>query len=322
MRFAWSIVACLLVTALAGCAIHPAPKDFCGVSTYDIVKRIRCETKQAAVETALDYLAKGKNVDAVSRATAARFVSDRRPIEEFHPKLFTGEVRTMLSAFWKTGVAYNFTLDMKETNALGTQFNLLRPFTGNTFSLGVSAGISSQRQNTRTFTVTDNVEDLVQKLSPDYCSKGLVGPNYIYPITGRIGVREMIEAFVALTLFGNLGGPQDAPKGPPTLVDALDFQTTLSGSVSPKIEFKPGGDALRLTDAALSASAQRSDDHQVVIGLAIDETAVGQVGKAREVLVGRLLTARTDNAAEREAANAVDQYLAQTVFSPVIVINQ
>ena len=149
MRFAWSIVACLLVTALAGCAIHPAPKDFSGVSTYDIVKRIRCETKQAAVETALDYLAKGKNVDAVSRATAARFVSDRRPIEEFHPKLFTGEVRTMLSAFWKTGVAYNFTLDMKETNALGTQFNLLRPFTGNTFSLGVSAGISSQRQNTR-----------------------------------------------------------------------------------------------------------------------------------------------------------------------------
>ena len=120
MRFAWSIVACLLVTALAGCAIHPAPKDFSGVSTYDIVKRIRCETKQAAVETALDYLAKGKNVDAVSRATAARFVSDRRPIEEFHPKLFTGEVRTMLSAFWKTGVAYNFTLDMKETNALGT----------------------------------------------------------------------------------------------------------------------------------------------------------------------------------------------------------
>ena len=38
---------------LAGCALHPLPEDVTGVSTYDIARQIRCETREAAKERVL-----------------------------------------------------------------------------------------------------------------------------------------------------------------------------------------------------------------------------------------------------------------------------
>jgi hypothetical protein len=36
------------VSLFAGCAIHPEPENVTGVDTADIVKQIRCETRDAA----------------------------------------------------------------------------------------------------------------------------------------------------------------------------------------------------------------------------------------------------------------------------------
>lgn len=311
-----------LCSFVSGCAIHPTPKDYARVSTFEIVRQIRCETREAVINSALTYVTAGKNVDAETKRIGAGFVSGGSPIQKFSPLLFKGNVRDTLSLFWKTGVAYNFKLEMTEINNLGGDINFLKTFTKSSLTLGLTAGLDRQRQNTRTFTVTDNFGDLVQKLSPKYCDKKIVKENYIYPIAGRIGVEEMVQTFVYLSLFGNLGGKEDNPKGPPTLVDALNFETTISGSASPKVTFTPIGRGFSVSDFSLNATASRKDAHSVVVGLALDEADVGRAGEVKDRLVGSLLTASADNRAERVAATAVDQFLAQNLFRPTIVVDR
>jgi hypothetical protein len=49
-----SIVSCTVF--LSACAIHPLPEDFSGVTTDQIVRQIRCETRQAAKDLVLDEI--------------------------------------------------------------------------------------------------------------------------------------------------------------------------------------------------------------------------------------------------------------------------
>lgn len=306
--------------ALAGCAIHPLPENVTPLSTYDIVKQVRCETRQAVINSALEYLAKGQGVDAKSRSVGKYFADNPDRIAQLKPELLSGNAREFLTIFWKTGVAYTYTLAMTENNNIDADVNLLKPITKR-FGLGLGAGLDRQRQNTRTFTVSDNFDELVQKLTPTDCNGRLAGENYVYPITGKIGVEGMVHAFVYLSLYGNLGGKADAPSGPPTLVDALEFQTTISGNATPKVTFSPVGDALSVADASLTATVSRKDVHTVIIGLALDKGAVGELGKARAPFVGQFVTSNGNRAANA-AAQANDQFISTTVFSPKIIIQQ
>jgi len=131
---------------------------------------------------------------------------------------------------------------------------------------GLSAGIDRTRQNIRTFTITDTFIGLITKIKDDYCSPFVFEKNYMYPITGTIGIREMIGAFINLTLFENLSGPD---KGPATMTDNITFTTKLSGSAIPKIVFTPVGSGFHVVDASLNATASRTDAHQVVVALAL-----------------------------------------------------
>ena len=82
-----------------------------------------------------------------------------------------------------------------------------------------------------------------------YCDGQLVQANYVYPITGRIGIDRMVHDFVELTLFGSLTEPKAAPgaAGAPTMVDELTFTTAFSGSVNPVVVFTPVTPAFQLT---------------------------------------------------------------------------
>jgi hypothetical protein len=315
-----------LTFLLGGCAVHPLPKDVTGVSTYEIVRQIRCETRQAVIDSALEYLTKGTDVDPSSREIGLRFAAEPSSIEKLSPKLFKGQVHDLLSIFWTTGVAYNYNLDMTEINNASAELDFLKTLTKGTLGFGLNGHFDRQRQNTRTFTITDNFGDLVRK--PMDCTGRLVGENYIYPITGRIGVDEMVHAFVYLSLFGNLAGEKDNSKGPPTLVDALEFTTTISGSATPKVDFAPIGRNLSVSHADLAAAVSRTDKHQVVVGLALEKAAQAQLEPARAGLQAQLvplhgelfLLTASGNRAEIRAATAVDQFLTQRLFSPTINI--
>ena len=324
---------CALI--LNGCAIYPQPSDVTGVSTADIVQRIRCETREALYDLTLTFLqqeAKAAEPPPEVSDFLDKYNRGEYKIYNVRPNMFKGRVRYDLELFWTAGIAYNFNLDMTETNNIGGNLDFLSVVSRRTFGIGLSGSVDRTRQNTRTFTLTDSFGDLMTQ-TPLNCTDRIVGPNYLYPIAGKIGVQDVVATFIFLTMFGNLGGAKAPvfPKGPPTMVEALSFTTTLSGSVNPTVTFAPIGRNLYVSSAGVDIAASRKDIHQVVIGLALQSAWQAQLTLAREnvrmlgipaggaTVAGRLLTA-SGNAAELAAAAAVDQYLTQKLFSPTINI--
>jgi len=314
--------------ALAGCAIHPLPEDVSGVKTYVIVRQIRCETREAIIQNAIGWLTSEQNlveakVDPVSHAIGLEF-KNGRPIQQFSPKLFKGEVHNIIAAFYDAGVAYTFDLDMSEINNLDPLVDLLDPFHRGKFTMGIKGTFDRKRENERLFTVSDSFSGLIH-LPDDYCMDPVanrsyvVSENYIYPITGRIGVKRMVQDFIELTLFGSLGGPASKPTGPPTLVDQLSFTTELSGTITPTVTFTPAGSALQVADASLTASADRKDLHKVTVGLAIAGPGVKLVAPLRQALFATpLVTAHAPTRGEQVAVEAVNQFLTLKLFQPAV----
>jgi hypothetical protein len=327
--------AALALSLFSGCAIHPLPEDVSGVPTYVIVHQIRCEVRQAIIDIALGWLTSENQagrripVDPVSRNIALEFLNHRRPIRELSPKLFkhNKEIAEIIAAFYDTGVAYTFDLDMSEVNNVDPQVDLLKIFPNAKLTIGIKGGFDRKRENERLFTVTDSFRGLVIGLPPEYCLNPTTGrdyvvsENYIYPITGRIGVHRMMNDFVELTLFENLGGPKEKPTGPPTLVDQLSFTTTISGSVTPTITFTPAGTRLQVMDASLPVSVTRTDLHKVTVGLALAGAGPKLIGGLRTGLFAApLVTANPRTAGEAAAAAAVSQFLTLKIFQPTVIV--
>lgn len=327
-----------LPISLTGCAIHPLPDDVTGVSTYNIVRQIRCEARQAVFDYAINWLTGPNNPDLAAKEIGREFREGLRPVHTFSYKLFNGDVRRLVQVFSTTGIAYNFQLQMLETNNIDPTTNILTFNGKNQFTSPVTGAADRMRQNLRTFTVTDTFNFLINNIpddpehNNDYCTGYIAGPNYIYPVAGKIGIDRMIGDFVNLTLFGGLAAPPTsasnpttaASKGPPTMVDQLQFTTTVSLGATPKVTFAP---IRNFMDASIGLKAARQDTHTVTIGLAIvEQSSLDQVAGLRASIfapgpLGPLLTARPANAAEIAAVTAVNQVLTQQVFKPVININ-
>lgn len=312
---------------LTGCTIHPLPDDVTGVSTYNIVRQIRCEARQAIFDEAIGWLTGPKNPDLEAKEIALEFQSGARPIDSFNYTLFKGGVRQIVQLFFNTGVAYNFQLDMTETNNIDPTVDLFRLFNKNQFTSPVNANADRIRENTRTFTVTDTFSGLLRNTPPNYCDGFIAGPNYIYPVVGKIGMDRMINDFVNLTLFGGLTGPSspgspNITKGPPTMVDQLKFTTKINLAATPKIVFSP---VRTFTDASVGLTATRQDVHTVTVGLAIADKSVGQLTAFRAAVfspgpLGTLLSASPATSSEAAAALAVNQVLTQQVFKATITL--
>ena len=159
--------------AVCGCTIHPIPYDVPGYRTIDIVKKIRCEAKRA--------------ID--------KFAQDK----ELQKKLYD-----------KMTIGYHFTFSITENNKVGVDSAFKLPLTNGTFTLGVAAGADRQRLGERDFTLIDNFKEA---RDPKVCDiEEATGPNYAYPITGVIGLEEVIWTYLELVNLG-LGDLQPPPGG-------------------------------------------------------------------------------------------------------------
>jgi hypothetical protein len=325
---------------VGGCAIHPLPDEVTGVSTADIVKQIRCEARQAIFDFAIGYLTGPKNPDDEARQIGLEFKEHLRPISSFNYTLFKPPLRQLVQFFSTTGIAYNFQLQGLQTENIDPTTDLMTLNGKNVFTSPVTGNADRMRQNIRTFTVTDTFDYLLHNIPDDpnpdhknnYCAGHIVGPNYIYPVAGKIGIDRMIGDFVNLTLFENLANPPTSannpttanPKGPPTMVDQLQFTTTVSLGATPKVTFSP---IKTFMDASVLLKSSRQDIHTVTIGLAIvDKNSLKQIASYRNAVfapgpLGPLLSARPVNDAEFYAVLAVNQVLTQQVFKPVINVS-
>jgi hypothetical protein len=339
-----------LAALASACSLHPLPEDVTGLSTYNIVRQIRCETREEVIGSILRFLTddanyKGGKVDEISSNVCLIFDSDYRSnpfsISRFDPVLLSGFAKTVVDVLWGTGIAYNFVLQMKEINNVDSMINLLRMFSKSTQMLGLNGNFDRQRQNSRSFTITDNFADLVKKVPANYCTGYVVEENTVYPIAGKVGMDLVVKDFLFLTLFANLSGDASkdvtSSKGPPTMVEQLEFMTTIGGSATPRVTFTPVGPETVVSNATLGLMASRTDTHTLTVGLYLAEPGVKVINEARPGILqgifvpsavpaqkpvttfGGLLTA-TGGTAEQGAAKAVEQFLTQRLFQPTFIV--
>jgi hypothetical protein len=276
--------------ASAGCAIHPVPEQVTGIDTLDIVKQIRCEARDSLRTLVIEWLSRQGTLanDPLLLRLAAQYQANPAAINTFHYNLFKGpqyvQIQTAVKLFYDAGIAYNFDLTGTEINNIDPQSAFIRNFFDHKFTLGLTGASDRTRSNERQFTVTDTFGKLLTNVPEDYCDYKIVIANYIYPIAGRIGIDNTIKTFINLTVFGSLS-PKDAASKPPTMSDSLTFTTTFTLGVNPMVVFMPATSAFQLLSATLTTDFERTDRHQVVIGLAIGAEGIKELEPLRSYVL-------------------------------------
>jgi hypothetical protein len=285
---------------MGGCAIHPAPEQVTGLKTEDIVKQIRCETRDAARKMILDQLEflAVKREDPIARRLYDSYSASPELMRDFNPdREFVGSfyeyTRAIFNLIYGAGVAYTFDLTMLETNDLNSTTNFLGTW-GATFTMNLMADVNRSRTNRRTFTITDKFTFLLRDLNfprlgdaRPYCEGHItVAPNYIYPIAGRIGMYDTVHTFLQLSVFENLASEKDlkagtGAAGSPAMVEDLTFTTVVDFIPSPKFTFVPLKRGFEVTDTSLKATLLRNDKHQVTVGLALEPSGTVSLGSLR-----------------------------------------
>jgi len=175
-----------------------------------------------------------------------------------------------------TAIAYEFTFDILETNNASGDVTWTLPVTGGSFGLRALAGSDLERRAQRNFTIVDTFGDL-RKAN---CSSEALEKNWIYPITGEIGIYEVVKTFANLYRI-------DDPENPGEVFsfhDTLLFTTILGAGVQPTLDLSQATDVRsRVSFAQANLGAQRSDIHSVVIAMSAGPqtaTAGGPRGQA------------------------------------------
>jgi hypothetical protein len=238
----WIGFVAAIAPMLAGCSTVPRTEDVSRRSTLGIVHQIRCEARRAVVDVA--YNRNNPYPTPIDYTTAS--------------------------------ISYAFTFDIFENNNASADGTWGFPYTlGGMFSLTASGQFDRNRHTTRTFTIVDTFEELYNTQCDDAAPQL---ENLLYPISGEIGIYEVVSTFINLQQVGN-------PKAGEvfTFADTLQFTTTLSAELKPKLVISPFNDRFRLAGANGDFRADRTDFHKVIITLAGEKPRLlaGKPGASR-----------------------------------------
>lgn len=321
---------------LAGCSIHPLPADVTGYSTATIVRKIRCEAHDAIMKSMAEILHKKYRHQDIDENNVLDMLDKGIDANSWEMK--------KLQELADIGILYDFNLSGDEKNNLMLSGDIIKPFKNGSESFSPAAGNMTERNNVRAFTVSDNFTTLVnltnKKRGGDerHCdfNGSPSGPNFEYPIAGRIGLDEMVQTFVRLAVAGDFvdasvgsdGTPTLNASGAPTLVDTLTFTTTVSGGLTPSVSLMPGGTALQVMNLELAGTVTRMDVHKVIIAMAVGKsTSKLSIADAQQLLTPKttalLFTPlrKTPHTGGQElAAQAATQYIIRNHLHGVSIV--
>jgi hypothetical protein len=296
-RHVWWLARCIAATGsalgLSACAIHPLPEDVTRETTVQIVKKIQCEAREALDDITVEYMresSRPRTLELADKLEADQIeVLDlfKRHRAELDPKVIT-----LAQLFTMSAVGMGFQFKITEDNDASASANFRLPFnpTSEVFSLGLGGGAKRTRESVRKFDVASTFNELHSALKREEClSIVATDGDRLYPITGKIGLKEVFRTFIALHEVR--GTVKD------NFSDQLTFTTKLNVSVTPKITLSPGPiDQFRLADASAQLSAYRLDEHAVTVTLKRADIA----GAAKGAVLRQLETLRTEDFFERQ----------------------
>jgi hypothetical protein len=245
------------------------------------VNYIRCETRLAIQDKSIALL----KIENPSNPIIPELERRRgQPWPPFVKTRLVGHDRLIYEKYIQTGIAYDFSFDITEDNGASGTADPIRLFTNGTAGIGLSASGDFKRENLRHFIVSETAKDLLE--NPDIpCGPedAYRSPNFVYPVSGQIGLNELISTFFDLneingqTRDGLVANKSVSASGVSSnstvFADTLTFTTTVMGSVSPHVIVTPTGNKWGLASpASLGLSASRIDKHSLIIGLSLDTT--------------------------------------------------
>jgi hypothetical protein len=307
--------------ALGGCAIAPTTENVTGFSPQMIVRKCRCEMREAVKDKlAVTLIAFG---DAKARQTGHDLLNDRIDVSTVNLLGLDNRLRGYISKYARSAVAYNFSLGGTEVNNVGTDGGLLHTFLNGTRSLGFSAGMDRSRQNVITINQSDTFVGLLRDIKDDYCLDKNTEKNYFYPITGNIGFARMLDSFIDLSEFSNLAGPTENTQGAPTVGYSLEFSTTITGSITPKIELSAIRDEVRLSSASIGTTLSRTDVHKLIFAFA--RPTDGRLEADDATIFRGRFSSREGTPEQRRAQEEVDRQILRYELNnrpAAVIINQ
>jgi hypothetical protein len=147
-------------------------------------------------------------------------------------------------------------------------------------------------------------------------------PNYIYPITGTIGLAEVVTTFIDLNENQNLAPPEKATV--PVLSDTFHFLTIISGSITPTLTLTPLNPKLDITGANAMLGGSRTDIHQVIVALSLEPDKSQPPPFQRVVVgvVGGLVSPHRfsgRSSAEQRALDELDNQVQRRILNRLVV---
>jgi hypothetical protein len=124
--------------------------------------------------------------------------------------------------FKEASIVYQFTFDITEHNDASAGFGFLYPGTSGSFNLDANAALNRERDGNRNFELIDSFDDL-RKMD---CTRDRE-VNWVYPLTGDVGMYDSVATFIRLQQADNPGGTRIF-----TFADTLTYTTTFTGGVT------------------------------------------------------------------------------------------
>ena len=269
MALARQLLYCLSIAVLtifgSGCAIHPLPDDISRETTYSIIQKIRCEAQEQVIVEVRELLSRSRS-PIVQSLDPKKVVANLVIVGRNDPA-----IANIIQKYRVAVVGYGFTFTITEENNAGGSADFILPFTHSTFTLGISGHVDKTRKNTRKIEVLDTFEELAD-LDCSEISKP--SRNLLYPITGSIGMGEIIHSFLSLSETLHVKASSTPTAEHRSFIDTLTFTTDINPDdipgrgIKPSIELKrhPKG-RFGVEKASATFLAARLDSHVVIVSL-------------------------------------------------------
>ncbi len=251
---------------LASCRTIPLPQQVTKFDTYQIVQRARCEVRDAIRKQAAQYveitLGRPEFYDGI--------IDGSITLDILRDKFPNPESLKVLNRYANSAVAYEFTFNMTVIDKLGGSIDFLRMFSQGPFSFGLSASRARTNSNNRNFQISDTFIKLSTTLDNRVCGDVSGTGRNSYPITGRLGLDDIVNVFLGLNQYGNLTGEDNLP----TISDTISFSTTVATGTEPDKKFENNSSGLNVAGVNLEITGSRTDVHNLVIAFTLPPSAL------------------------------------------------
>lgn len=318
MKLGWfsrqvSVGLCTLGVA-SGCATRPDIETSTGTNAFHIAQAVRCEIRDALITIIADAVAENGDrpkadrlrrrdykTEGADEEEAKRFddlLNDAKRVAKRNAnhRMKIDTLETTFARYADAAVAYEFELNLKQTNNVGASVDLLRTITRGSITAAPSASFEGTREATRNFRLVDNFQQLLANRPTIRVCNSLRSdlhttrsPNAAYPIAGSLRLERLLREFLSFNQSANLVGPEDTQI--PTMAETVEFITTLKAGIEPELKLTPLDRGLEITGGKLTLNSERHDRHKLVLTFTLPgrkETVVTERGRTERAALVEL----------------------------------